>query len=163
MTHHFQAALFHLGAILHAQSTCRGIARVSKLFLAIGRALLIDLFKILGSHIDFAANLDQLWDRVFICPLELMRNVFNHTCVSSDVFAHCAIATGRGGGKAPIAIDQIDRQAINLELSQISLCWGSIEPILHLASTKDIVQAHHPLKVLNILTGARCSTHLLGR
>ena len=91
-----------------------------------------------------------------------MRNVFNHACISSDVFAHRAIATGRGGGQAPIAIDQIDRQAINLELSEISLCWGSFEPILHLASAKDIVQAHHALKVLNIFAAARSGAYLLG-
>ena len=91
-----------------------------------------------------------------------MRNILDNTSISSDFLAHRAVATSSSGSQVPIAIDQVDRQTINLELGEIGLSRGSIQPILHLASTKDIVQAHHALKVLNILAGARGSTYLLG-
>ena len=162
MAHHLQAALFHLGGVLHAKSTGRGIARIGKFILAISRAFLIDLLEILGSHIYLATDLDKLRDRVFSSSRQPMRNILDYAGIGSDLLAHRAVATSSSGGQAPIAINQVDRQAINLQLGEIGLSRCSIQPILHLASAKNIVQAHHALKVLNILAGARGSTHLLG-
>ena len=162
MAHHFQAAFFHLGGILHAKSTGRGIARISKFILAISRAFLIDLLEVLGAHVYLATDLDKLRNWVLISTRQLVRNILDYACIGSDLLAHRAVATSSSGSQAPIAINQVDRQTIDLQLGEIGLSRGSIQPILHLASTKDIVQAHHALKVLNILAGARSSTYLLG-
>ena len=162
MAHHLQAALFHLGGVLHAKSTGRGITRVGKFILAISRAFLIDLLEILGAHIYLATDLDKLRDRVFSSSRKLVRNILDYACIGSDILAHRAVATSRSGGQAPITINQVDRQAIDLELGEVGLGRGSIQPFLHLASAKNIVQAHHALKVLDIFADARGSTHLLG-
>ena len=162
MAHHLQAAFFHLGGILHAKSTGRGIARISKFILAISRAFLIDLLEVLGVHVYLATDLDKLRNWVLISPRQLVRNILDYACIGSDLLAHRAVATSRSGGQAPITINQIDRQTINLQLSEISLCRSSIQPILHLASAKNIVQAHHTLKVLNIFAAARSGAYLLG-
>ena len=126
MAHHFQAALFHLGGILHTQSACRGVAWVGEFILAVGRALLIDLREVPRAHVYLAANLNKLRDRIFSSTGQLVRNILDNTSISSDFLAHRAIASGSGSAQASVAIDQIDRQPIDLKLGEIGLCRSSI-------------------------------------
>ena len=163
MTHHAQAAFFHLGGILHAQSAGRSVAGIGKPRLAVRRALLIDLFEIFGAHIDLAADFNKFRDWVLISARKFVRDIRNNPRIGGNLLAHGAIATGSGRVQTPVAVDQVDGEAIDLQLRQVGFGGRPIQPVLHLTGAKDVIEAHHALEVLNILAGVRGCTYLLGR
>ncbi len=81
----------------------------------------VDFRKLVRAHVDLAANLNQRRHWILIGAAQLVRDIRNHLGIGGDVFSHAAVATRCRGGQLAIPIDQVDGQAINLQLRQVRL------------------------------------------
>lgn len=74
--------------------------------------------------------------------------------VLGDDLAHPAVATGRGRCQHAVLVPQIDREAVDLQFGQpIDVPPGGgprlLRPIAQLLDGEDVVEAEHPLGVLD--------------
>ena len=163
VANHVEPTLLDVLRVLHAQPTCRRVAGVGKSGLAVLTSRCVDLLELIRAHVHLAADLHQGGNRILIRASELVRNVRDNARIGSNVLSHTTITTRGGRGKLAVAVDQVNGQAINLQLGQISLSRRAVQPVLQLIRTEDVVQAVQALQVLDIYSTFRSSTYLLGR
>ena len=102
-----------------------------------------------------------------------MRNDGDRLDVGRDVFAHSPVASGCGAYQPAALVHQIDREAVDLELAEVSglleptfaeLAYRPLGPTVQLVAAERVVQAHQSLQVLDRSEGGRWRrTDLLGR
>ena len=114
--------------ILLAQRACRGVTRVRKGVLTCGNHGLVELLKISGRDEHFAADFNLLG---VVLAGQLLRDARNGAHVVGDVFTGGAVAAGCRAYEGTVAVEQIHRQAVNLQLGQPLRCaTGEVPGVL---------------------------------
>ena len=99
-----------------SQTAGSGIARIDKGFFATLALLLIQLLKIITSHIDFATNLQNGWR--MICAKPKWNGPYC-AYILRHIFTNFAISACRRSYQHTLLITQADGQAIKFKLTRI--------------------------------------------
>ena len=114
--------------ILLAQRACRGVTRVREGVLTCGNHGLVELLKISGRDEHFAADFNLLG---VVLAGQLRRDARNGAHIVGDVFTGGAVAAGCRAYEGTVAVEQIHRQAVNLQLGQPLRCaTGEVPGVL---------------------------------
>ena len=139
--------------ILLAQRACRRVTRVSEGVLAGGDHGLVELLKISGGDEHFAADFNLFGVVLTGQPLWDARDGAH---VVGDVFASGAVAAGCRAYEGAVAVEQVHRQAVNLQLGQPLRCatgevpgalLGLGQPGSQLLEGEDVLEGVHALQV----------------
>ena len=150
---HGQRALGGLGGVLLPQRPGGRVAGVGEDALPGGGALGVEVPELLDGDVDLAADLQDLRHRVVIRCGELVRDVGDGAGVGGDVLPHPAVAAGRRADEAAVFVDQVDGQAVDLQLGQVGARRGARQPVAQFRFVEDVVQAVQALQVLHRFEG----------
>ena len=125
---HAQRARCGHRRILLAQRACRSVTRVREGVLAGGNHGLVELLKIGGGDEHFAADFNLLG---VVLAGQLLRDARNGAHIMGDVFASGAVAAGCRAHEDAVAVEQVHREAVNLQLGQPLRCaTGEVPGVL---------------------------------
>ena len=150
---HAQRARGGYRRVLLAQRACRGVTRVREGVLAGGNHGLVELLKIGGGDEHFAADFNLFG---VVLAGQLLGDARNGTHVVGDVFAGGAVAAGCRTYEGAVAVEQVHRQAVNLQLGQPLRCGtdegtdaliGLGQPGAQLFEGEDVLEGVHALQV----------------
>ena len=152
MHEHAQRAARRDARILLPQRSCRGIARIG-----VGRLARLDLCSVevgkgLDREEDLAPDLDQVRHLVTGEP---GRDTRDGARVEGDVLSRATVSTGEGTGESSLLVEQVDREAIDLEFTQVvafgaaGLTLDAPGPRPHVVGIEGVVEAEHPLAVVD--------------
>ena len=101
-----------------------------------------------------AAHLDQRGDREVVARGQPVRDRVDGLDVGRDVLAGPAVAPGQGTDQATVLVEQVDRQAVHLELAQQGRVRDAVarEPGVpggELVVGEGVVEALHPAEVVD--------------
>ena len=139
--------------VLLAQRACRGVTRVREGVLAGGNHGLVELLKIGGGDEHFAADFNLFG---VVLAGQLLRDARNGAHVVGDVFAGGAVAAGCRAHEGAVAVEQVHRQAVDLQLGQPLRCaagevpgalFGLGQPGAQLFEGEDVLEGVHALQV----------------
>ena len=139
--------------VLLAQRTCRCVTRVREGVLAGGNHGLVELLKIGGGDEHFTADFNLFG---VVLAGQLLRDARNGAHVVGDVFAGGAVAAGCRAHEGAVAVEQVHRQAVDLQLGQPLRCaagevqgalFGLGQPGTQLFEGEDVLEGVHALQV----------------
>ena len=139
--------------VLLAQRACRGVTRVREGVLASGNHRLVELLKIGGGDEHFTADFNLFG---VVLAGQLLRDARNGAHVVGDVFAGGAVAAGCRAHEGAVAVEQVHRQAVDLQLGQPLRCatgevpgalFGLGQPGAQLFKGEDVLEGVHALQV----------------
>ena len=84
-----------------------------------------------------------------------MRHALDGADVEGDVLPRPAVTTGEGLGEPAVLVEQVDRQPVDLELAEVmdlgapGLALDPVEPLVQLLRREGVVEAEHPLAVVD--------------
>ena len=107
--------------------------------------------EIRGGHEHLAPHLDQ---RRVPAAGEALWDPLDGQGVGGDVLAGAAVATGRSRDQRTVLVAEVDREPVDLQLEQVAdvpaeLGGGVLAPLAQLVGGEDVVQALHPLGVVD--------------
>ena len=139
----------------------------------------VDALELRQREVDLAAHLEQCG---WLLARERLGDAGDEGGVVGDVLAHAAITTRGHRAQAPVDVDEVDREAVDLELAKhgrhlarrvggaaaVGLPHCLVDtcgPRLHLLQREGIVEAVHPREVLDGLEHlcSRSTDRLRGR
>ena len=125
-----------------------GVPRVREHRLARLLALPVQPAERLDRQVHFAADLEQLGDRVRTA-VEPERYTPNRADVRRDVLADDAVAARRTGGEHPVLVDELDGDPVDLRLTDVldplavqELPDAGVE-LRHLLRRRDVAERQH--------------------
>ena len=162
---HPQRTLGGFGRVLLPQRTCGSVARVGQRRLAGLDQGFVEFSEGLGRDEDFAADFHLGREAG---AAELLRDFLDGQDVVRDVLAGGAVAAGGGPDQRPVAVEQVDGQAVDLQFGEPRRRVAAVaelgdarlglhHPGLKLLEREDIFQAVHALQVLD---GGKRRRHL---
>ena len=140
------------GGVLLPERAGGGVAGVRERRLAGLDQRRVEVGEFLGGEEDLPADLDQPGQVVARQPVW---DAGDRQHVAGDVFAHPAVATGGCGDEASVAVGEVDREPVDLELAQpadrlaVDAPLGPAHPLAQLVGREDVVEAVHLLRVLH--------------
>ena len=141
--------------VLLPQRSGRRVARVGVGRLARLDQLRVELTERLDREVDLAAHLDEVGHRVRRGRRELGRDAAHRAHVERDVLARAAVAAGQRTGEAPLLVEEVDGQPVDLQLAQVvQLGTARVTrdprvPLEHLLGRERVVETEHPLEVVD--------------
>ncbi|GAP61558.1 hypothetical protein AHiyo1_52720, partial [Arthrobacter sp. Hiyo1] len=162
---HPQRTLGGFRGVFLAQGAGRGVAGVGQRRLAGLDQRFVEFGECLGRNEDFAPDFHL--GRISAAA-ELARDLLDGEHVVGDVLARGAVSARGGTDQLAIAVQQVHCQAVDLQLRQprnagsrraqlFDRSLGLADPRFQLVEREDVLQAVHPLEVLD---GGESSRHL---
>ena len=142
---HREGALGGLCRVLLAQGSGGGVARVDEGLFPGLDAGLVECGEVGDREVNLAAHLDAGGDGA----RQGLRNRRDRACVSGDVFADVAVASGSGAHEATVLVQEVDGQAVDLHLGrhlQVRDAGGlghTCLPPGELLEGEHVVEGHH--------------------
>ena len=159
---HGEGALGGLGRVFLAQGAGGGVARVDEgLFPGLDPCL-VECGEVGDREVDLAAHLDARGDGAG----QGLRNRLDRPGVSGHVLADVAVASGRGAHETAVLVEEVDGQAVNLDLGR-HLEVGNSGGLGHaglppgeLLEGEHVVEGHHLGEVAHLgETGVDAAAH----
>ena len=140
--------------VLLAQRAGRGVAGVGEHGPAGVPHRLVEPLEGLHGEEHLAAHLDPGGHRVVGRAGQPVRHVADRPDVGGDVLTGPAVAAGDSPDQPAALVEQVDRQAVDLELAQHRRVRDAVAgqprpPALQLVVGEGVVQAHHRLEVVH--------------
>ncbi len=134
------------GGIELAQAAGGGVAGVGEDRLSGLLPLAVQSLEIMQVHVDLAADLEQRR----IIPLQHQRHGWHGLQIFSDLLAGCAVPPGGAELQPAIAINQLDRHPVHLQLADIIERLFTVQKtpgagieLAHLRGIEGILQGEH--------------------
>ena len=111
----------------------------------------VQLLEARDREVDLTADLEQLW-RV---PVQPSRDDVDGADVRGHVLAGTSVAARRCPDEPATLVDQVDRDTVDLELGNVGrlgvadLALDASRPRDKLVIGEDVVEAHHPLEMID--------------
>ena len=168
---HPQRALGGFRRVLLAERAGGGVAGVGQRRLAGLDQGLVEFGEGLRGNEDLAADLHLGRE---VVAGQLLRDFLDGQDVVGDVLAGVAVPAGGGPDQFAVAVEEVDRQAVDLEfrepggtgaaVAQLGdACLGLGDPGLEFLEGKDVLEAVHPLQMFDGgKGGGHFAAHLLG-
>ncbi len=156
--------------VFHPQGSGSRVARVGERgFPGLDQAR-VQLGEALDRKEDLPADLHLFRERDSGAGGQRVRDSFNGTDVESDVLPGPAVTSGQGLHQPALLVEQIDRQAIDLQLAQVvqvgtDRLLQPLGPGPQFVQAEHVVQAEHSLQMVNRIEvgGERAADLLAGR
>ena len=153
MTDHPQFATGGDGGILLPQRPRRTVTRVREGRLAVLDERGIQRLEVVETEEDLAPHLQNVGHRMVVARRKSFGDIVNRARVVRHVLAGAAVTTGRGADQAAVAIDQGQRDAVDLELAEernvgTGVGMDAARPELELLGAEHVVQRQHSLQMV---------------
>ena len=157
--------------ILLAQRSRGAVARVGERRLARLDQARVERLEVRHLEEHLAAHLEDFGHRVIVAGGEPFGDVVDGAGVERDVLAGAAVAPGRRPDQPPVAVDQRQCDAVDLEFAQVVRVVTDLGvdpggPGAEFLGAEGVVEAQHPFQVLGrleIRREARAADQLGGR
>ncbi len=106
------------GRILLPQRTRGAVTRIGERRFALGDQPGVEFLEVGDPEEHLTAHLEHVGQREFLCARELLRNVVDGARVERDVLAGAAVTAGGGALQPAAAVDQRQRDPVDLQLAQ---------------------------------------------
>nr|BFF27017.1 hypothetical protein GCM10025732_49820 [Glycomyces mayteni] len=140
-----------LGGVLLAQGPGGGVAGVGERGLPGGGLGLVEAREVGAGEVDLAADFEEVGDGEAVCGGEALGDGGDGADVRGDVFAGDAVAAGGGAGEAAVLVDEVDGEAVDLDLAEVALAGDlggdAVGPGLDFFEAEDVLEAEHLLQV----------------
>ena len=141
------------GGILLPQRARGAVARVGKRRLAVFDQCSVEGFEVGEPEEHLAADLEDVGYRIALGGRQLFGDVVDGARVVGDVLAGAAVAAGRRAHQPAVAVDQRQRDTVDLEFAQIrhvvaDLGADARRPQVEFLGAEHVVEGQHPFQVL---------------
>ncbi|COW94196.1 Uncharacterised protein [Mycobacterium tuberculosis] len=154
MADHPQPAARGDRRVFLAQRSRRAVAGVGERRLALLDEAGVERLEVVQPEEDLAADLEDLGHRVVVAGGEPFGNVGDGPGVQGDVLAGAPVAAGGGPGQPSLAVDQRQRDAVDLELTQVmcgvsDLGMDAAGPGGEFVGGERVVEAEHSFEMVD--------------
>lgn len=154
MADHSEAATRGDGRILLTQGARRGVARIGERRLPLLHQGGIECCEVLEAEEHLATHLEQARNRVLVRGGKALRDVVDRQSVERDQLARTTVTAGCGTNEFAVLVDEIEGDTIDFHFTEIVqfrpgflLYLG--DPCSELRLVEDVVEAEHPLEVVD--------------
>ncbi len=141
------------GGILLPQRPRRAVARVGEGRLAVFDERGVERLEIVESEEHLAAHLEDVGHRVIVAGRQPFGYIVDGARVERDILAGAPVAAGRGPNQSTVAVDQSQRDTIDLELTQernvgTDFAVNATGPQVEFLGAEHVVQRQHSLQMV---------------